>query len=341
MERGQWSEAAQRFQDAANSGADDWDDVARQELLYWAALMSREAGDLEATADLAAEVVEIDPVGYYGLRALNLLEQDPRDALQISLDDWLMRLTGEANPATTSLEQLSEWQAAQDLRLGGFDSAADRMLSVLVDTLSNDPWALVQAAELLAAQGEYTASALAASQVLILFGLNWTEAPPDLLRLAYPQPWPDVMALHAASEGVDPLLLWSLIRRESLYDADAEGLAGEVGLTQVIPLTGSDIASGLGIEYQHKDLARPELSIRFGAWYLARQLEGFSNEPVMALAAYNAGPGNAARWESEAALAGPDSFLSAMDFPSTRRYVQYVIETLAVYQALQRAGQSQ
>ena len=341
VERGQWSEAAQRFQDAANSGADDWDDVARQELLYWAALMSREAGDLEATADLAAALVQIDPVGYYGLRSLNLLEQDPYDALQLSLDDWLMRLTGEANPAATSLERLSEWQAAQDLRLGGFDSAADRMLSVLVDTLSNDPWALVQAAESLAAKGEYTASARAASQVLILFGLNWNEAPPDLLRLAYPQPWPDVMALHAASEGVDPLLLWSLIRRESLYDADAEGLAGEVGLTQVIPLTGSDIALGLGIEYQHKDLARAELSIRFGAWYLARQLEGFSNEPVMALAAYNAGPGNAARWESEAALAGPDSFLSAMDFPSTRRYVQYVIETLAVYQALQRAGQSQ
>ena len=340
--RGQWSEAAERFRDAANSGADYWGDVARQELLYWAALMNREAGDLDASADLAVKVVEIDPVGYYALRALALLEEDAHDTLQISLDEWLMRLTGEADPAATApLASLSEWQAARDLRLGGFDSAADRMLSMLVDTLSNDPWALVDAAESLAAAGEYSASARAAAQVLILFGLNWTEAPPDLLRLAYPQPWPDVMALHAASEGIDPLLLWSLIRRESLYDADAEGLAGEVGLTQVIPLTGSDIAAGLGIEYQHADLARPELAIRFGAWYLARQLEGFSNEPVMALAAYNAGPGNAARWEREAVLVGPDGFLSALDFPSTRIYVQYVIESLAVYQALQRSGQAQ
>ena len=136
-------------------------------------------------------------------------------------------------------------------------------------------------------------------------------------------------------------MLWSLIRRESLYDTDAQGLAGEVGLTQVIPLTGSDIAAGLGIEYQHSDLARPELAIRFGAWYLARQLEGFSNEPVMALAAYNAGPGNAARWESEAVLGGPDGFLSALDFSSTRRYVQYVIEALAVYEALERSEQAQ
>ena len=339
--RGQWSEAAQRFRDAANAGADYWGDVVRQELLYWAALMNREAGDLEAAADLAEKVVEIDPVGYYGLRALELLEQDDHDTLQISLEEWLTRLTGESDPSSTALANLSEWQAARDLRLGGFDSAADRMLSLLVDTLSNDPWSLVHAAETLAAQGEYTASAQAAAQVLILFGLNWTEAPPDLLRLAYPQPWPDVMALYAASEGVDPLLLWSLIRRESLYDTDAQGLAGEVGLTQVIPLTGSDIAAGLGIEYQHSDLARPELAIRFSAWYLARQLEGFSNEPVMALAAYNAGPGNAARWETEAVLGGPDGFLSALDFSSTRRYVHYVIKVLAVYEALERSEQAQ
>ena len=339
--RGQWPEAAQRYSDAAERGADHWGDGTRQELLYWAALMQREAGDLEASANLAAQVIELDPIAYYGLRAAELSQLDPPGILDISIDEWLMRLTGEQDPPTANVEALSEWQAARDLRLGGFDDAADRMLGMLVDTLSDDPWTLVHAAQALAAQNEHTASARAAAQVLILFGLNWTEAPPDLLRLAYPQPWPDVMSLHAASEGVDPLLLWSLIRRESLYDPDAQGLAGEVGLTQVIPLTGGDIAAGLGIEYQHRDLARPELSIRFGAWYLARQLEGFSNEPIMALAAYNAGPGNAARWETEAALGGPDGFLAALDFSSTRMYVQYVIESLAVYQALQRAGQSQ
>ena len=339
--RGQWPQAAQRYSEAAQRGADHWGDGARQELLYWAALMQREAGDLEASADLATQVIELNPIGYYGLRAAALSQQDPPGTLDISTDEWLMRLTGEQNPPAANVEALSEWQAARDLRLGGFDDAADRMLGMLVDTLSDDPWTLVAAAQALAAQGEHTASARAAAQVLLLFGLNWTEAPPELLRLAYPQPWPDVMSLHAAAEGVDPLLLWSLIRRESLYDPDAQGLAGEVGLTQVIPLTGGDIAAGLGIEYQHRDLARPELSIRFGAWYLARQLEGFSDEPIMALAAYNAGPGNAARWENAAALGGPDGFLAALDFPSTRIYVQYVIESLAVYQALQRAEQSQ
>ena len=341
VSRGQWSDASQRFSEAADRGADHWSQEVQQEFRYWAALMSREAGDEAAAIEFATSVVETDSIGYYGLRAAAFLEQESPGVLDITADEWLMRLTGESNPDGTNLEALQEWQAARDLRLGGFDDAADRMLSSLIDTLGTNPWALVEAAELLAAHGEYRASASAATQVMTLFGLNWTEAPPELLHLAYPLAWPEVMALHTQSEGVDPLLLWSLIRRESFYDADAEGLAGEVGLTQVIPLTGSDIAAGLGIEYSHSDLARPELAIRFGAWYLARQLEGFSNEPIMALAAYNAGPGNAARWEAEAALSGPDGFLAALDFPSTRMYVQYVIESLAVYQALQRLERTQ
>lgn len=337
--RGQWLEAARRFRDAANSGADFWGDRVRQELLLWSALMHLEAGDLATGADLAGKVLEVNAVGYYALRAAEVFELGTMELMDLSTDEWLARLTGEANPSRLDIGTLSQWQAARDLRLGGFDALADGMLLALIEELSGDPWALTDAAAYLSDRGEFSASARAAERVLGVFGLDWTEAPPPLLRLAYPQPWPDVMSLHATAEGVDPLLLWSLIRRESFFESDARGLAGEVGLTQVIPLTGSDIAAGLGIEYQHDDLARPELAIRFGAWYLKRQLEGFSNEPIMALAAYNAGPGNAARWEDAASLPGPDGFLAALDFNSTRMYVQYVIEALAVYRALAEVAQ--
>ena len=340
ISRGEWSEAAQRFRDAANDGADYWDVEVRQELLFWAALMNREAGDPETAADLAAKVIDIEPAAYYGLRAAQAFGLDTPAALEISVEEWLERLTGEREPSRVDPQRESMWQAALDLRLGGFDDAADRVLSAWVAELASDPWLLVAASAFLAEQGEFSASARAAEQALTIFDLDWYEAPVELLRLAYPQPWPDVMVLHAATEGVEPSLLWSLIRRESFYDADAEGLAGEVGLTQVIPLTGSDIAAGLGVEYEHADLARPELAIRFGAWYLARQLEGFSSEPVMALAAYNAGPGNAARWEAEAVVSGVDGFLAALDYPSTRIYVRYVIESWAIYQELARAGQA-
>ena len=265
--REQWSEAAERFRDAANAGADHWNESIRAELLYWSALMHQESGDVGSAADLAAKVIEQSPGSYIALRAAELLNQPAPLPLEISIADWLTRLTGEKDAPVIELESESEWRAARDLRLGGFDDAADRMLSNWLDELASDPWALVEASRFLAARDEFSASASAAARVLDLFELEWTEASVELLRFAYPRPWPEVTTLHAAAEGLDPLLLWSLIRRESFYDADAAGLAGEIGLTQVIPLTGTDIAAGLGVAYQHEDLARPELAIRFGAWY--------------------------------------------------------------------------
>lgn len=335
----QWSEAGQRFRDAANAGADHWPESNRAELRYWSALMHQRAGDEEAAADLAAKVVENHPGSYFALRAAMLLDHPAARPLEISIADWLTRLTGEKEFPVFDLESEPTWQAASDLRLGGFDAAADRVLSVWLDEQASDPWALVETSRFLAARNEVSTSARAAERVLDLFDLQWIEAPSELLRLAYPQPWFEVMALHAAAEGIDPLLLWSLIRQESFYNAEAAGLAGEIGLTQVIPLTGSDIAAGLGVAYEHEDLVRPELAIRFGAWYLARQLDSFSNEPLAALAAYNAGPGNAARWETEALLPGPDAFLIAMDFNSTRTYVQHVLEAWNVYRALADSGE--
>ena len=333
-----WTTASQRFQEAAEIAREHWSDAELQEFLFWSALLAQQAGDTATAAELFDEVLAIQPVRYYAQRVRALRSLDPPSLLDISSSEWLSRLTGSPPPSAADLDSAAGWVAALDLRRGGFGNAADRVLAHWISQLG-DPWALAQAAEFLAEQGEWTASTQAASALLDWFGLYWTEAPVGLLRLAYPQPWPDVMALHSSDEAaaVDPRLLWSLIRRESLYDPDAQGLAGEIGLTQVIPLTGSDIAAGLGIEYEHVELAQPQLAIRFGAWYLARQLDGFSNEPIMALAAYNAGPGNAARWEDSALPVGVDGFLAALDFPSTRAYVQYVIETWAVYRALAAA----
>ena len=343
VERGEWSEARKRFGEAADTVGQGYQaayERAWPEFLLWQALMSEQLGETERAAELAEEVIYQSELTFYAEHARVILGEPAPEVLDIGIDEWLLRLTGDTAAPDTDVESLPRWQAARDLRLGGFDAAADRIWPELASEIRDDPWSLVQAAQLLSELGEHTASVRMASELTYKFNLGWYETPPALLRLILPKPWPEVMALHANAEGVDPLLLWSLIRQESLYDSDAEGGAGEIGLTQVIPLTGSDIAAGLGVEYEHTDLARPELAIRFGAWYLARQLDGFANEPVKALAAYNAGPGNAARWESAAVWDDPYGFLAALDFPSTRRYVLNVLSAWRAYQALERVSET-
>jgi soluble lytic murein transglycosylase len=157
------------------------------------------------------------------------------------------------------------------------------------------------------------------------------STPRTSLTLAYPSKYIDALNEAAEAEGVSPLLLLGLVRQESWFDASAVSFAGALGLTQVIPGTGSDIAESLGLtDYRESDLLEPDTSLRFGAHYLARQLEGFGGNASAALAAYNGGPGNSARWV-EVAGNDRDLFLETIDFEETRLYVRVVLENYAIY----------
>jgi soluble lytic murein transglycosylase len=99
----------------------------------------------------------------------------------------------------------------------------------------------------------------------------------------------------------------------------------------VIPSTGEAIAGELGVaEFDVSDLLRPALSLEFGAHYLGGQLRAYG-QALYALSAYNAGPGNAARWKASGATT-PADIAESVDFVETRNYVTYIYEAYAHYQ---------
>ncbi|MEX1102760.1 MAG: lytic transglycosylase domain-containing protein, partial [Dehalococcoidia bacterium] len=165
-------------------------------------------------------------------------------------------------------------------------------------------------------------------------GLTWAQAPMDLMRLSYPVDYVTLLDAEARANGIDPLFFAALIRQESFWDANAGSHAGALGLTQVIPPTGEAIAQSLGVDFAPADLFRPAVSLKFGANYIAGQLRAFGN-PYHALAAYNAGPGNAERWANFAG-GSPADFAEAVDFAETQGYVISVMEHYAHYMAAYR-----
>jgi hypothetical protein len=90
----------------------------------------------------------------------------------------------------------------------------------------------------------------------------------------------------AVANGIDPLLLTSLVYAESNFHPNAVSSCGAVGLTQLMPKT----ARGLGVT----DIYDPQQNLNGGATYIARQLHNFGRVDL-ALAAYNAGPGAISR----------------------------------------------
>ncbi len=131
-------------------------------------------------------------------------------------------------------------------------------------------------------------------------------------------------------------MLAALIRQESLFEPAAESWAGARGLGQVMPATGEAIAQALSVAgFTVDDLYRPSTSLRFAAYYLASQLERFDDQILVALAAYNGGPGNALQW-LEAGGDDLDLFVEVITAVQSRLYLQGVYEQYIVYEQLYR-----
>ncbi len=182
--------------------------------------------------------------------------------------------------------------------------------------------------------GLYRSSIIAASKVLELTGQSVLEAPPFIGRLAYPVYFADQILPLSQEYGYDPRLQFSLVRQESLFESFARSGAAAQGLSQVIPDTGAYIAQELiWPDFENEDLYKPYVGLAFGAYYLAEQLDAFDGDVHAALAAYNAGPGNAARWH-ELAGSDIDEFIDVVDFWETRTYIQRIYAGFDIYRTL-------
>ncbi|MCS7349896.1 MAG: tetratricopeptide repeat protein [Anaerolineae bacterium] len=249
---------------------------------------------------------------------------------------WLLSRLGITD--TTVLQNprvLSDpaWLAGEEAWRMGWVEEARQLWTGVRQRLDEDPLALYQLALAFRAQGADALSLQAAARLLARLGVRPQEAPPFLARLAYPTPYPEQVLAEAQRYQLDPLLLYALIRQESLFDPYAVSSAQARGLMQIIPPTAQAIAGALGQPYRETWLYRPQVNITFGVYYLARQRDRFGGNLWVALAAYNGGPGNAARWW-EAARGDVDLFYERITFEETRRYLERILEHLSVYRSL-------
>ena len=177
-------------------------------------------------------------------------------------------------------------------------------------------------------------AARAAATLVDVIGERPQAPPDDLLRVAYPLAYGDLVVDASEEQDVSPLLLLALVRQESFYDPMAGSSAGALGLTQVIEPTGRAIADDLGVdEFEVTDLFRPRLSLRFGASYIADQMAAFDGNEYHALAAYNGGPGTASD-AIDASGNDVDLFVESLEFDETKAYVKLVMENYARYRQL-------
>ena len=141
----------------------------------------------------------------------------------------------------------------------------------------------------------------------------------------------------AAEHQVDPMLVKAVVWRESRFDAQKFGTAGERGLMQVSEKAAAEWAKETKAEnFRVEELFDPKTNLEAGTWYLHRAIEHWQNQAnptPFALAEYNAGPSRALRWAGgdDTKPVAAKKFLDNIDFPGTRKYVDSIIARYKFY----------
>jgi soluble lytic murein transglycosylase len=156
-------------------------------------------------------------------------------------------------------------------------------------------------------------------------------------ELRFLAPYRELAQKAARENQIDEAWVFGLMRQESRFINVARSGVGASGLMQIMPATARWIAQRLGIKRFHSDeMQDPAKNIQFGAYYLKHIQTSLDGSPVLATAAYNAGPSRAQRWRDnrpmEAAV-----YIESIPFGETRDYVKKVMSNAMYYAA--RFGQ--
>ena len=247
---------------------------------------------------------------------------------------WMTVTFGD-RPATAPQAAQHSTEVAFALADAGEPGLSRSLLRAILRDLRYRPHSLLDLGRAASGAGLHDIALNAALRLLALLAPQARiETPSAIVMLAYPAPYREALVEAAEAESVPPLLLLALVRQESSFNPDAVSTSGARGLTQVMPATGAAVAASLGLEWRPQSLLEPETSVRFGAHYLAAQLERFDGNVLAALAAYNGGPVNARRWLDRQWLEGPDGYLLAIDFEETALYLELVLESYGWYRFL-------
>ncbi|ANV83056.1 tail length tape measure protein [Picosynechococcus sp. PCC 7003] len=303
------------------------------ESIFWTGKWQQQLGETQAAKQAYQQVLRDYPESYYAWRSAVQLGWDVGDfnsvrSLQPVLDIPETRPVPPAGSET--FQEL--YRLGQD-----FDAWNTLQLELASKTDLTVPETFTQGL-LKLAQGRYLQG------INTIWNLSQRDNPGDrqawlALRenetywhSLFPFPYAEPIQRWAAENDLNPLLVVSLMRQESRFEKNIESPVGAKGLMQVMPSTAEWIAQQT--DSGTYDLSDPESNIQLGTWYLRYTHREYDDNSMLAIASYNAGPGNVAQWLQRYGLDDPDTFIEQIPFNETKNYVESVFANYWNYERL-------
>lgn len=316
---GEWADADDLFE---RTSADADVDLDRLRARYWRARTSEARGRNDTAADGYRALVHDAPLGWYAMLARERLvamgEPDPPALPSPAIDELWSPSRVTLSPEAELYEALGLLgDAAAELRDGEAAARASGGLRALVHQYQ-DLEDFERAYRLMASSEELTRPPTG--------GATWAW------RASYPSAFEDAARESATAAGIEPAMIWAVMRQESAFDPHVVSVSDAIGLMQLLPATAARTAAGLGGSVRREDLFTPRANIRLGTAYLAALVDELG--VPLAFAAYNAGEHRVRQWLVGRECEELDRFVDTIPFEQTRNYTRRVTGNLIRYTAL-------
>lgn len=261
---------------------------------------------------------------------------------ETSIPDLKPRISMKDDPPTNPRAQESLQRAGLFERISLTDLAARELRAVLERSRSLE--ATIELAHIYALHQNFGAAMVTVRQAFPdYYHASMDQLPLNLWRVLFPLPYWSTIERYSIQKNVDPFLVASLIRQESVFNPLSKSHANALGLMQLLPREARRYARKERIaRWSLKKIYDPEINIRLGVSYLAETLRRYNGSLEQVLAAYNAGDNRVAAWLKEyrarsgsaSGEADPMEFIESIPFTETREYVQILLRNLSYYRKI-------
>ena len=317
-----------------------------EKILFWMAKASEKTGNEDTAVKIYQDISDRYPFTYYGLQANEKLI---RKGLRSSTNNFFgndkpgktldeKQLIPETLSEGLSEAELFHFHRANEMSIMGFNNNATLEINWIERSIDQSHSNVMWVSMMYNRVRDYAKAVKTLSR---LFNKKSKQEEKELSlefwENYYPSAYSDSINNWSREYQVDPFLVKSIIRQESLYDAKALSPAGARGLMQVMPKTGQKLWKQLmkEPEYDSQVLYDPDINIQLGVKYINQLRKKYGEYDPYILICYNAGPHVLEKWLRRFKdIKDNDVFIESIPYPETRKYIKRVMRNYGIYKLL-------
>jgi soluble lytic murein transglycosylase len=312
-------------------------------LKFWIAYIYQKNEKESIAREFWEQTIEEHPLSFYAIMATKALRKFHPKSKMIEFYSNIdennkptIAIKGIAPSVIEAWKRVRVWarldsKAFLNAEVSGFEKnfipgIASRFPKDLTKNVQSDCFLITAA--LIGAENNYLDSFKVIYRALTLKSVYFNRF---LLEILYPRPYYGQLNRAVTGQEIDPLVLLSLIRQESVFNPNALSPVGARGLMQLMPATAKRFKKGL----RETHLATPQTNMEIGTKYFQQLIKRYQGNLVFVLASYNAGENRVERWKGQYFKDDMLSSIENIPFLETRNYVKLIFRNLYFYKVLE------